>query len=233
MPALLIIAGVGAAISAGTTIASGIKAGKGAEAQAKAQKTSLNSYAKALNARAAKIQGGFSEATRRTMATGSKLASASAAEQSRDEAERMGVVPDEQGIAEAQQAAVADIQQGVDRASSDYALAQAAERTKLELQADAVTAQAGAIDPVAARKMQVAPAIGQAGAAVGGAVSSTALAAQQPMSQVYGTTRAYDRFNALKAAGKAPDGMTFQDTKKIYSSSYDSSGRDRSGGGDK
>jgi hypothetical protein len=223
MPALLIVAGAGVAISAVSSLLAGRRAGKAAESQAKTQKGAMNRFAKALQSKADKIQGGMSEAQRRSLATGGALQAASAAQQARDEADRAGRVIDEGELADAQQMGLAAQQQGIDALSSQQAVAKAAQRDSLEMQALQASTQAQSIDPAAARQAQMAPALGQAGATIGGAVANTALGAAQPMLQTYGTTQAYDRFQASKAG---TDGVSWEAIRGVYDRpQYDANGR--------
>lgn len=170
-----ILMGVGTLASVGGSLASGLKASKAAEAQAKAQKQATNRYAKALRQQASKMQGGMSQARLRSLQAAGSLQRASEAQQARTEAARGGRAPSamlEAELGAAQQMAAVEQQKMLDQLSQQTAERKAATRQQLQGSALQAEAQAQAIDPEAMRKATMAPYLGQALSSLGSSAFS-------------------------------------------------------------
>lgn len=166
-------------ISAAGAAASGSRERRSAEGQAAAQKRALERYAKALRSEASTIQGGMSQAQQRTLAATGAAQRASEGQRARDEVARGGStqkVDLEKALAGATQAGAAQQQRGLDQMSQQQALANVARRDALKAQARQAEMQSQAISPyhlglgaAAGTPSQVANAVAQPMAAMGGA----------------------------------------------------------------
>ena len=208
MAALIGLAVGGALISGGAQIVGSARAGKAAEAQARAQKRAANRYAKALRSQAAKMQGGMAAAQKRSLKTEAALDRAALGQMARDEAKRGGQppsIPLEAELAASLQQSMAEQQKMIDQLSTQEAQAKAAQRQALRTQALQTEAQAQAIDPEAVRIAATAPGVAAGVSSIAQPATQLGISGLAQAAQLQGTAFGYDRLRANAPTGVDPD----------------------------